>query len=321
MDLSAALPTFVITLREGVEAALVVGIVLACLRKAGAERLNGWVWGGVAAGLGVSAVVGSLFGLLPALGGEAVGQKYATAFEPMLECVFGVLAIAMLSWMLLWMTRQARALKGQVESSVQRAIEADGSGWALFGLVLFAVLREGFETVLFIASRFSEGPVPVLGAFLGICAAVVIALLLFQWGVRIDLRRFFQAMGILLILVVAGLVVTSVGRLDDAVQALAGVDRASESLCFFREAFVRNPSCILGPGVWDASRVLPEDRFPGIVLSALFGYTARLYLVQAIGYVLFLATVGTLYWQSLSGRSLFSVKVLSRGLSGRNDHL
>ncbi|AGY60270.1 FTR1 family iron permease [Gloeobacter kilaueensis] len=308
MDFASVLPTFAITLREGVEAALVVGIVLAYLKKANRAHLARWVWSGVGLGLVASAIIGGLFGWLIAHLGEA-NQRYAPVIEPLLEGVFSVLAIAMLSWMLLWMTRQARAMKGQLETSVGVALQRDEqAGWAILGLIVFAVVREGFETVLFIASRFEEGLFATLGAVLGIAAAALIALLLFKWGVRIDLRRFFQTMGVLLLLIVAGLVVAALAHFDAALHAFAQIDRASEQLCFFSERFSRNASCILGPGIWDGSRVLPENRFPGALLNALFGYTEHFYLVQLVGYALFIALVGGLYWQSLSGRPLLPFK-------------
>jgi high-affinity iron transporter len=103
MDFSAALPTFIITLREGVEAALVVGIVLACLKKAQAEQLNQWVYAGVVVGIVASALVGVLFSWgIQAL--STTYPEYAPVIEPLLEAVFGVIAIALLSWMLIWMT-------------------------------------------------------------------------------------------------------------------------------------------------------------------------------------------------------------------------
>ncbi|BAC91229.1 FTR1 family iron permease [Gloeobacter violaceus] len=311
MDFAAALPTFAITLREGVEAALVVGIVLACLKKAGHTHLNRWVWGGVAGGLAASTAVGLLFGWL--LGNlSTANQKYAPAVEPLLEGIFGVLAIGMLSWMLIWMTRQARTLKGQVEASVGQALGQErAAGWAIAWLILFTVLREGFETVLFVTSYFRQGFVPAFGAVAGILVAVAIAVLLFRWGVRIDLRRFFQTMGLLLLLIVSGLVVTSLGHFDAALRALAQIDRASESLCFLSERFTRNASCVLGPQVWDGTRILPENQPPGMLLGALFGYAERLYLVQALFYALFLVGVGSVYWQSVTGKPLLPLK--SRG--------
>jgi high-affinity iron transporter len=308
MDFSAALPTFVITLREGVEAALVVGIVLACLKKAKASQLNPWVYAGVGVGLAASALVGVLFSWgIQAL--SATYPQYAGVIEPLLEGIFSVIAIAMLSWMLVWMTQQARYLKAEVEGAVNTAIKQGSSaGWGVFSLIFIAVLREGFETVLFIVAKFQQGLVPAFGAMSGIGVAAGIGVLLFKWGVKINIRRFFQVMGILLLLIVAGLVVSSLGHFDSAINTLAQMDRQSASLCFYYERFAKNHSCILGPMVWNTNNVLPDDQFPGLVLKALFGYHDQMYLVQAVAYLLFLFTIGSLYFNSLTVPKVLSVK-------------
>jgi high-affinity iron transporter len=300
MDFSAALPTFVITLREGVEAALVVGIVLACLKKAKAGELTPWVYAGVVVGLIASAFVGVLFSwAIQAL--SATYPQYAPVIEPLLEAVFGVIAIAMLSWMLIWMTQQARSLKAEVEGAIASAINQNqGAGWAVFSLILIAVLREGFETVLFIVAKFQQGLVPALGAIGGIAVASGIGVLLFKWGVKINIRLFFQIMGVLLLLIVAGLVVSSTADFDEFVKALAQMDRKSDALCFYYDQFAQYHSCILGPLVWNTSGFLPDNQFPGLVFKALFGYREKIYLVQAVGYLLFLFVVGGLYFNSLT---------------------
>ncbi len=316
MNFSSVLPTFVITLREGVEAALVVGIVLACLRKAKQSRLNGWVYLGVIAGIGASVLVGVLFSwLLQSLG------ALSPVAEFLMEGIFSVVAIALLSWMLIWMTQQARSMKGMVEGELSAALRRDqptAAGWGVFSLIFFAVLREGFETVVFIAAKFQQGLLPAMGALAGLLVSASVGVLLFKWGVKLNLRQFFKVMGVLLLLIVAGLVVTALGHFDKVMQTLAGQNRASESLCFYYEHFSKVHSCVLGSGVWDLSKVLPEDQFPGLLLSALFGYTQRLYQVQAIAYVLFLVTIGTVYFQSLSGKVFWGK---SRVASDQNQSL
>jgi high-affinity iron transporter len=308
MDFTAALPTFVITLREGVEAALVVGIVLACLKKAKAGQLNPWVYAGVIVGLIASALVGVLF----SWGIQALSTsypQYSPVIEPLLEAVFGLLAIAMLSWMLIWMTQQAKHLKAEVEGAVTAAITQESSaGWGIFTLILIAVLREGFETVLFIVAKFQQGLVPALGAMGGIAVAAGIGVLLFKWGVKINIRLFFQVMGVLLLLIVAGLVVSSLTDFDETVNTLAQMNRQSEGLCFYYERFAKYHSCILGPMVWNTTSVLPDDKFPGLVLKALLGYRAKLYLVQAVAYLVFMFTIGGLYFNSLTVPTTASVK-------------
>ncbi len=301
MNFSAALPTFLITLREGVEAALVVGIVLAMLGKAKQSRLNPWVYAGVGVGIIVSGLIGLFFASIIQAAG-VINPEYSSIVKPLMEAVFSVIAIIMLSWMLLWMTKQAKFMKAEVEGAVQNALKADSSaGWGVFTLVLIAVVREGFETVLFLASNFQEGLVPTIGAILGIATAALIGTLIFKWGVKINIRLFFQVMGIFLVLIVAGLVVGGLRKFDQAFAALAVIDSSWENLCFYNQSFAEIHSCILGPMVWNASNVLPDKNFPGVILKVLFGYREHLYLVQAVAYVSFLLSVGGLYLRSILG--------------------
>jgi len=308
MNFSEALPTFVITLREGVEAALVIGIVLACLKKSGQSYLSPWVFGGVIVGLIASAFIGVLFGWTIQLLSTS-NQPFAPIMEALLEASFGLVAIAMLSWMLIWMTKQARFMKAEVEGAVSAALTQNShAGWGVFSLVLIAVLREGFETVLFVVAKFQEGIIPALGALGGILSAAGLGALLFKWGVKINIRLFFKYMGILLLFIVAGLVVSTLGLFDTVFNTLSQANRESAGLCFYYERFAKVHSCILGPMVWNTSQVLPKEQFPGLLLSSLFGYTDKLYVVQAIGYLMFLGTVGGMYFQSLAGRVFFPFK-------------
>lgn len=295
MDWSLVFPTFLITLREGVEAALVVGIVLACLRQAKRLQFIPYVYYGIGAGLAASVMVGGL--LLHLLQQVPVTTSPdVILLRQLLETGLGVLAITMLSWMLIWMTRQARSLKAEIEGSVQSAVTEDGvAAWGIFSLIATAVLREGFETVLFLAAQFEAGWTPVVGAIAGIAGAVVIGVLLFKWGIKINLKRFFQIMGILLLLIVSGLVISALRHLDAAAIAFVQLRPQFAALCWST-----SPTCLLGPLVWDAHAVLPDNQFPGILLKTLFGYRQTLYTVQAIGYLLFLSVVGSLYFRSFA---------------------
>ncbi|MBD2353433.1 FTR1 family iron permease [Tolypothrix sp. FACHB-123] len=303
MNFSTALPTFVITLREGVEAALVVGIVLALLKKGKQSRLNSWVYAGVGVGIAISALIGVLFSwIIQALG--AINPQYTSVVEPMLEGIFSVLAIIMLSWMLIWMTQQARFMKANVEGAVTEALtQKSNAGWGVFTLILVAVVREGFETVLFIAANFQQGFMPALGAIAGLVTAVAIGVMLFKLGIKINIRQFFQVMGILLVLIVAGLVVSALKHFDEAVANLALSSRATESFCFYYEHFTKVHSCILGPMVWNTAKILPDEQFPGVIFKTLLGYREHLYLVQAIGYLTFLVTIGGAYLRSITSAS------------------
>ncbi|MCW6052519.1 FTR1 family protein [Microcoleus sp. A2-C5] len=302
MNFSEAVPTFVITLREGVEAALVVGIVLACLKKAEQSHLNSWVYAGVGAGIAASAFVGVLFnGLLAAL--STSNQPYAPVIKQLLEGVLGIVAIAMLSWMLIWMTQQARFLKAEVEGAVTVALtENTNAGWGVFGLIFIAVLREGFETVLFVSAQFQQGLSPALGALGGLTGATIIGALLFKWGVKIDIRLFFKFMGILLLLIVAGLAVSALKHFDQAAAILSQMDSKYAAICVFYDRTAALHSCILGPMVWNAAGVLSDRQFPGVILKALFGYRDLIYLLQAVGYTIFLVAIGSLYFQKLDSK-------------------
>ncbi len=297
MDFSAALPTFAIALREGVEAALVIGIVLACLKKAQQSQLNLWVYWGIAIGIFASALVGLvLSGVLAALAtAESAG---ALLLKPLLEGLFGLVAIALLSWMLIWMSQQARSLRASVEGTISAVLQqSTGTTWAVFSISFVTVLREGIETVLFIIARFQQGWPPVLGAVAGLLVATGVGLGIWKWGIKINLRVFFQLMGSLLLLIVAGLWISTLKHFDAAGSILVQLKPQFSSLCVSPA-----PSCLLGPQVWNASQILPDYRFPGIVLKALFGYRQQLYLGQAISYLLFLIGVGGYYFQSFSQR-------------------
>ena len=303
MNFTEAIPTFVITLREGVEAALVVGIVLACLKKADQTNLNSWVYAGIAAGIAASGFVGALFNQLLYILSTS-NQPYAPVIKQLLEGCLGIFAIAMLSWMLIWMTQQARFLKTEVEGAVTAALKGNTkAGWGVFGLIFIAVLREGFETVIFVSAQFQQGLTPALGAVAGLLGATIIGSLIFKWGVKIDIRQFFKFMGILLLLIVAGLAVSALKHFDAAAAILSQTDSNYAAICVYFDRTAQLHSCILGPMVWDAAAILPDRQFPGILLKALFGYRDRIYLIQAIAYAIFLVTVGSLYFQKLGGKS------------------
>ncbi len=290
MDFAGALPVFVITLREGVEAALVVGIVLAALTKSQKGYLVPWVYWGIFAGISGSLLIGKLLNWGLNQAGQ-VNPQLAPVLEPLLKSGLCLVAIAMLSWMLIWMTQQSKSLKGEIENSLAASLQTRAAGWGVFTLVGIAVLREGFETVLFIFANAQQNSA-ALGAIAGLTGAVGLGFAFFKWGIQINLRRFFQVMGILLLLIVGGLVVSALKNIDAAIFALSMLQPA-QNLCFSSD------SCILGALAWDISSILPDSQFPGVIFKALLGYRDHLYWLQVIGYSLFLISVGTLYLRSL----------------------
>jgi high-affinity iron transporter len=194
------LPTFVIGLREGVEASLIVGIVAAFLRQRGATRQMRWVWLGVGVAIAICIAVAVVLQVID----ENLPQKQ----QEQLETIIAVIAVAMVTSMIVWMARHARSLKGDLEDRAGAALE-QGSIGALVAMAFLAVLREGLETAVFLLSAFQaseDRAASGTGAVLGIAIALVIGFAIYQGGMKINLARFFTATGLVLVLVAAGLV-------------------------------------------------------------------------------------------------------------------
>ncbi len=199
------LPTFVIGLREGLEAALIVGIIAAFLRKQGRSDLLRQMAMGVAAAVTICALGG--------LALEVFSRNLPQRQQEGLETVIGILAVGMVTYMVIWMKEHARGLRGELESMAADALGGSGrAGSAMVVMAGLAVLREGFETVVFLLAAFNEsgsGAGAGIGAVSGIALSVVLGYGIYRGGVRINLSKFFRATGLVLVLVAGGLVVTA----------------------------------------------------------------------------------------------------------------
>jgi high-affinity iron transporter len=204
------LATFVIGLREGLEAALIVGIIAAFLRQRGGGWLLGRVWAGVALAAALCVAVAVVL--------EVVDARLPQQQQEGLETVVGLLAVGMVSYMIVWMQRHSRALKGQLEQAAAEAL-ASGSGWALVIMAFAAVMREGLETAVFLLATFQaseNATLASLGALLGIAVAAVLGFALYRGAVRINLAKFFKGTSAVLVLVAAGLVMSSLHAAHNA---------------------------------------------------------------------------------------------------------
>lgn len=254
---------FLIMLREGIEAALIVGIVAGFLKQSGHSRLMPKVWLGVALAalmcLGIGYGIHSVTGEIP--------QKE----QEFVVGVIGLVAVAMLTYMILWMKKAARSMKQQLQDSVQIALNrGNGQGWALVGMAFLAVAREGLESVFFLLAVFQQSPtwsMPV-GAVLGLLAAVVIGALIYQGGMRLNLAKFFRWTGAFLIVVAAGLVAGSLRALHEA-----GVWNHLQEVVF------------------DSSKYLHEDSPLGVLLGGFFGYTDHPTQGEVLAWLLYLVPV------------------------------
>ena len=193
------LPTFVIGLREGVEASLIVGIVAAFLTQQGRRDALKKMWFGVITAVLLCVGVGVLL--------QVIDENLPQRQQEMLETIVALIAVSMVTYMILFMKRHARNLKGELESRAGDALAA-GSASALILMAFLAVMREGLETAVFLLAAFQSSTSRASaggGALLGIVVACIVGYAIYRGGVRINLSRFFRITGFVLVLVAAGL--------------------------------------------------------------------------------------------------------------------
>jgi high-affinity iron transporter len=204
------IPTFVIALREGVEASLIIGIIAAFLVREGRRDAMRQMWAGIA--VAVALCVGIAVML------RTIGQDLPQQEQEGLETVIGLIAVSAVTYMIVWMRRNARGIKKVLEGNAASAL-ASGSAMALVGMAFLAVLREGFETSVFMLAAFqdaSDTTAAGAGAVIGLVAAVAVGLGIYRGGVRINLTRFFRVTGLILVFVAAGLLATSLHTAHEA---------------------------------------------------------------------------------------------------------
>lgn len=257
------LPTFIIGLREGVEAALIVGIIAAFLVQE--DRRDGlrWMWVGVGAALALCAVVAVVL--------ELLGNDLPERQQEGLETVVGLLAVGMVTFMIAWMRRHAHGLSRELRASAAGAL-ASGSVGALAGMAFFAVIREGFETSVFLLAAFQSSTDPIaagIGALLGVVTACAIGWGIYSGGVRLDLSRFFRLTGFVLVLVAAGLLAGTMHSAHEAGWLSAGQDQALDI------------SWLVVPGTWTAS-----------LLTGMLGLRPHPTVIEAAAYLAYAIPMG-----------------------------
>ncbi len=268
--------SFVIALREGIEAVLIVSIVLAYLKQLGATDRARLVWWGTALALFLSAAVGMVIFVA---GGEFEGTA-----EQIFEGLVTLAAVGVLTWMIFWMRRQGARIKSELQEKVDSALVA--GGLALAGLAFFAVLREGVETALFLYAAAKGTAVEgtdvapaaqVTGAILGLALASILGVLLYRGGIRMNLRSFFRVTGLLLIVVAAGLFAFSLHELQEA-----------------------GWLPLLDTHAFDISSSLPDDAGAGAILRGLIGYNADPTWLEVLGWAAYLLVVGGFFLRAPS---------------------
>jgi high-affinity iron transporter len=268
-------------LREGVEAALIVSIILAYLARTGNSRHFGRIWIGGGAAVGLSAAVGAVLWI-------SIGELTSPAAE-YFEGSAMLLAAIVVTWMLFWMRRTAANIKGELHASVDRAL-TDGSVWALSLLAFTAVIREGIETSLFLlgqataaATEQAGAASTLVGAFIGILIAVLLGYGFYRGARVINLARFFRWTGVALVFIAGGLVSHAAHEF-----IAAGVIGFGTSTAF------------------DISAVLPDapegGNLLGQLLRAVFGYSSTPEWTTLVTWVVYVIAVLTLYLQPMNPR-------------------
>ena len=262
-----------ITLREGLEAALIIGIIFAYLSSTGNRQGFKAVWIGTSLAIAVSVVAGAAVYFSA---GRLEGQA-----EQVFEGIAMFTAAGVLTWMIFWMRKQAANIKGNLHARIETALDR-GSGLGLLGLAFVAVVREGIETVLFLfaATRVAESVVlSIAGGILGLGIAAAIGYSIYRGSSKLNLRAFFNITGLLLILFAAGLLAHGIHE--------------------FHEAGIIPPVIA---DVWDVSRILPEQSLVGRFLTAVLGYNANPSLVEVLAYGGYLGAVLTGYFWPTGAR-------------------
>jgi len=267
------LPTYLLSLREGLEAALIIGIVLGAVSKIRRKDLAPAVWLGT-----LSAVIVSI---LTALLLTAFGMSLEDKAEMIFEGITMLLAAGILTWMIFWMGKQARFLKSELEDGVNKAAASTGKR-AVFWLAFMSVVREGVELAIFITAAFFAGNPgqamnntiqTLAGTILGLGTAALLGYTIFATALRLDLRRFFQVTGLLLILFAAGLVAHGVHEFNEVGWIPVVVEH-----------------------VWDVNAILDENSLGGQLLKTLFGYNGNPSLTEMFTYFVYIAVVGV-FWR------------------------
>jgi len=259
------LSTFIIALREGLEAALIVGILVAYLVKTGRKGLLAPLWAGVSVAVVVSLATGAFLTI--------TSTELSARGEEFFAGTTSFLAVGFVTWMVFWMKRTARHLKGQLEGQMSTAVLA--GPLALAAAAFFAVVREGLETSLFIYANFktvSSTPTATVGLVLGLGLAITLGYLIYRSSIKINLSKFFNYTGIALVVVAAGVLSYGIHEYQE-LGWLPGAD-------FF---------------IWDVTSVIAKESLLGGVLAGTVGFDTTTSLLQFVLWAAYLAVVLYIY--------------------------
>lgn len=255
------LANYLIGLREGLEAALVIGILVAYLVKTNRRELLPQVWLGV----GVAVVVSFVFGAILTLGPQGLSFEA----QETIGGILSIMAVALITWMIFWMGKTARFLKTNLENALEKAIAVGKT--AIVVMALIAVSREGLETALFLWAGIAaagNSTAPITGAVLGLLTAIGLGYLIFRGAVKINLRVFFQWTGVFLIIVAGGVLAYGIHDLQEA-----GILPGVHVLAF------------------DVSAQVPPSSWYGTLLTGIFNFSPATTVLEAIAWLAYVVPV------------------------------
>ncbi|HPU12959.1 MAG TPA: FTR1 family protein [Aeromicrobium sp.] len=278
------LGTFLIGLREGLEAALVVGILIAYVKKIGRDDVVPRIWLGI--GLAITLSLG--------LGALLTFGTYGLTFraQEIIGGTLSILAVALVTWMIFWMARMARGLKKELEHQVE--VRLDGPGWGLVVVGFVAVAREGLETALFLWSAVrSSGDAPLawVGALLGLVTAAFLGWLIYRGMIRINLGSFFKWTGALLIVVAAGILAYGVHDLQEAGVLPGPWAPATGPVGQWLSGWAFQLSGTIDPAGFGAA-----------IAKGTIGFSPDMTRLEVIVWAIYLVTVSIFYWRATSSR-------------------
>jgi len=260
------IPSFIITFRETLEAALIVGIILSYLVRTKETKYNNVVYVGIASGIGAS-IIGAL--LFTIIAGGFTGRA-----EKIFEGITMLVGVLLLTTMILWMMKQ-KHIAMELEHRVNMEL-SEAHKFGLFLLVFISVLREGIETVIFLgATSFVSTNNNMIGALAGIIVAIFLGYAMFVGSMKINIKKFFNITSILLILFAAGLVAHGIHELQEATIIPIVIEH-----------------------VWDINPILDENGQIGSILKGLFGYNGNPSLIEVLSYFIYLFFVFVL-WRNI----------------------
>lgn len=289
------LATFLIGLREGLEAALVVGILVAYLRRLGRQDALPRLWAGI--GLAIALALG--IGAILTFGAYSLTSEA----QELIGGLLSLLAVAMVTWMIFWMQKAGRTMKATLEGGLDRAL-TQGGLWALIVIGFVSVAREGIETTLLLWSMvqsFGDAPAALLGALLGLGAAVVIGWLLARGAVQLDLRRFFTWTSGFLVIVAAGVLAYAFMDLQEA-GALPGPFTEAAPVDPLTGAVSQGWAAFPFGWAFDVSAVIVPGQALSTILQATIGFMPRMTWLQVSAWVLYILIVGFFFVRGLRSR-------------------